>query len=151
MHASLARSRYALLRTYRRDGTPIDTPIWFTLDGNALFFRTKVGPKTKRLTAHPHVELRPCDHKGRPHEGAPPVKGVAHVLSGAEAEAGNRALHKRYGWQYNVVPMIKIPGVTNVHSRLSVREKLRRMRDRGVWADSVIVQIDLGVTCSGTG
>ena len=143
MHKSLARSRYALLRTYRRDGTPIDTPIWFALEGTALVFRTKVGPKTKRLSAQPRVELRPCDHKGRVTEDAKPVTGLAHVLSGAAAELGNRALHKRYGWQYNVVPMIKIPGATNVHAKLPLREKLRRMRDRGVWADSAIVQIDL--------
>ena len=143
MHRSLAQSRYALLRSYRRDGTPIDTPIWFALDGTTLVFRTKVGPKTKRLTGQPRVELRPCDHKGRVNEDGPPVTGVAHVLSGAEAESGNRALHKRYGWQYNVVPMINVPGVTNVHSTLTFREKLRRMRDRGVWADSAIVQIDL--------
>ena len=61
MHRSLAQSRYALLRSYRRDGTPIDTPIWFALDGTTLVFRTKVGPKTKRLTGQPRVELRPCD------------------------------------------------------------------------------------------
>lgn len=143
MHMPLSRSRYALLRSYRRDGTPVDTPIWFVLDGSSLVFRTKVGPKTHRLAAQPRVELHPCDHKGRVNEGAVAVSGVARVLSGADAEAGNRALHQRYGWQYNVVPMIKIPGVTNVHSKLPFREKLRRMRDRGVWADSVIVQIDL--------
>lgn len=144
MYTALSQSRYALLRSYRRDGTPIDTPIWFVLDGTSLLFRTKVGPKTKRLVAQPNVELRPCDVRGEVTKGAVPVTGVARILSGVEAEAGNRALHKRYGWQYNVVPMIKIPGVTNVHSKLSLREKLRRMRDRGVWADSVIVQIDLG-------
>lgn len=143
MHTSLSRSRYALLRSYRRDGTPVDTPIWFALDGTSLVFRTKVGPKTNRLAAQPNVQLRPCDHKGRVDDGAVPVFGVARVLSGAAAEAGNRALHQRYGWQYNVVPMIKVPGVTNVHSKLPLREKLRRMRDQGVWADSVIVQIDL--------
>lgn len=143
MDNSLARTRYALLRTYRRDGTPVDTPIWFALDGTSLVFRTKVGPKTKRLATQPTVELRPCDHKGNVKDDALPITGVAHVLSGAAAEAGNRALHRRYGWQYNVVPMIKIPGVPNVHSKLPLREKLRRMRDSGVWTDSVIVQIDL--------
>ena len=123
MHLSLSQSRYALLRTYRRDGTPVDTPIWFALGGTSLVFRTKVGPKTHRLAAHPRVELTPCDHKGSVNDGAVPVPGVARILSGAAAEAGNRALHERYGWQYNVVPMIKIPGVTNVHAKLPAREK----------------------------
>jgi hypothetical protein len=52
-------------------------------------------------------------------------------------------LHQRYGWQWNIVPLIKVPGVTNVHQDLGVREKLRRARDRNVWADSVIVRVEV--------
>ena len=143
MDTALPQSRYALLRTYRRDGTPVDTPIWFHLDGRTLVFRTKVGPKTKRLTANPRVELRVCDHRGRPQESATAVAGRASLLSGAEAERANTALHDRYGWQYNVVPLLRIPGVTNVHAGLPLREKLRRARDRNVWSDSAIVRVDL--------
>ncbi|MCV7195473.1 PPOX class F420-dependent oxidoreductase [Mycobacterium angelicum] len=141
LHA-LESAQYAVLRTFRRDGTPIDTPIWFAFDGDALLFRTKVGPKTKRLTARPEVELAACDYRGRVRPGAPTMAGRATVLSGAEAERANRVLHKRYGWQWNIVPLLKIPGVTNVHRDLPFREKLRRARDRGVWRDSVIVRID---------
>jgi PPOX class probable F420-dependent enzyme len=140
---TLRSSRYALLRTYRRDGTPVDTPIWFLLDGTTLVFRTKVGPKTKRLTANPRVELRVCDHQGRVHGSAAPVGGQASVLAGPDAERANAALRGRYGWQYNVVPLLKIPGVTNVHANLPLREKLRRARDRGVWSDSAIVRVEL--------
>ena len=139
----LARARYALLRTYRRDGTPIDTPIWFHQDGTTLVFRTKVGPKTKRLAANPRVELRACDHKGRISDAAATASGRASIVTGPEAEQANRALHARYGWQYNVVPLLPIPGVTNVHRDLPLREKLRRARHRALWPDSAIVRIDL--------
>jgi PPOX class probable F420-dependent enzyme len=139
----LRRARYALLRSYRRDGTPVDTPIWFALDGRSLVFRTKVGPKTRRLAAQPAVELTPCDYKGRVREHAATVSGRATILSGAEAEAANRALHERYGWQWNTIPMVNIPGVTNGHEDLSIREKLRRTRHRSLWPDSAIVRIDL--------
>ncbi|OBI12837.1 PPOX class F420-dependent oxidoreductase [Mycobacterium sp. E2497] len=139
----LGAARYALLRSFRRDGTPVDTPIWFGRDGDALVFRTKVGPKTRRLTAHPGVELTACDYRGRVRPGAPAVEGRATLLSGAEAERANRVLRARYGWQWNIVPLIKVPGVTNVHQDLCVREKLARARDRGVWPDSVIVRVDL--------
>jgi hypothetical protein len=37
--------------------------------------------------------------------------------------------------------MIPIPGVTNVHRDLSVRDKLRRTRTRSLWPDSVIVRV----------
>ena len=142
-HGELSRSRYALLRSFRRDGTPVDTPIWFAFDGAGLLFRTKVGPKTNRLAARHDVELAACDYRGRVRPGATTVTGRATVLSGAEAARGNRVLHRRYGWQWNIVPLIKVPGVTNVHQDLCAREKLRRARDRGVWPDSVIVRVDL--------
>src|ERR1700754_3026001 len=139
----LTDARYALLRSFRRDGTPRDTPIWFAMDGEGLVFRTKVGPNTKRLAPRPDIELRACDHRGRVRQGAATVAGRATLLTGDDAERANRILHQRYGWQWNIVPLIKVPGVTNVHRDLGIREKLRRARDRGVWADSVIVRVQL--------
>ena len=139
----LARARYALLRSYRRDGTAVDTPIWFDIQADSVVFRTKVGPKTKRVAARPEVELTACDYRGRVRRGATTFAGHARMLSGREAAEANRALHRRYGWQWNIVPMIKIPGITNGHEDLAVGEKLRRMRNRNVWPDSAIVRIDL--------
>jgi uncharacterized protein len=140
--SDLGRARYAMLRTCRRDGTAVDTPIWFDVQGDSVIFRTKVGPKTKRLAARPDVELTACDYRGRVHSDAPTFIGRATVLSSNEAEEANRALHRRYGWQWNIVPLLKIPGVTNVHRDLPLREKLRRARNRNVWPDSAIVRID---------
>ncbi len=140
---TLHTSRYALLRTYRRDGTGVDTPIWFHLDGNTLVFRTKVGPKTRRIATDPRVELRVCDYRGRVHDSATPVGGRAVVLSGEAAERANRQLHARYGWQYNLVPLLRLPGVTNVDAGLPWREKWQRFRNRNLWPDSAIVQVSL--------
>lgn len=142
---ALGRSHYALLRSFRRDGTAVDTPIWFVLDGRSALFRTKIGPKTRRLTTRPDVELVVCDYKGRI-TGNTWLTGRATVLGGDDAQAANRALHRRYGWQWNIVPLLKIPGVTNVHSSLPLREKLRRARDRGLWPDSAIVRVELAAT-----
>jgi PPOX class probable F420-dependent enzyme len=139
----LRRARYASLRTYRRDGTPVDTPIWFTMDGATLVFRTKIGPKTNRLTHDPRAELRACDHRGRLTGTETTFRGHATILSGTEAASANDSLRRRYGWQYNLVPLVKIPGVTNVDSALPLREKLRRVRDRGVWDGSALVRVDL--------
>ena len=139
--AALSRSRYALLRTYKRDGTPVDTPIWFVATDRTVLFRTKVGPKTRRLQARGEVELTACDHHGSPQGTA--IPGRARVLSGDEAQRGNAELRRRYGWQWNIVPLLKIPGVTNVHRDLSLHEKFRRARDRNLWPDSAIVAVDL--------
>jgi PPOX class probable F420-dependent enzyme len=137
----LDTARYARLRSFRRDGTPVDTPIWFGLDGDELLFRTKVGPKTKRLTARGEVELVACDYRGRIRPGATTTTGRATVLSGAQAERANQILHARYGWQWNIVPLIKVPGVTNVHADLCLRQRFERARDHRFWPDSAIVRV----------
>ena len=138
----LRRTRYALLTTFRRDGARVDTPIWFALDGSQVLFRTKLGPKTRRLAARPDVELTACDHRGRTNATAKAVTGRAAILAGAEAEAANALLHRRYGWQWNVVPLMQIPGVTNVNRDLRLREKLRRARSRVLWPDFAIVRVE---------
>lgn len=140
---TLAKARYALLRSYRRDGSPVDTPIWFHLSGSTLVFRTKRGPKTRRLRADPRVELWPCDYRGRVRAGTESVRGTATILHGEAAELADRALHDRYGLQWNLIPLIKIPGIPNVHRDLSLREKVRRARAKSLWPDSAIVRVDL--------
>ena len=142
---SLHASRYALLRTYRRDGRGVDPPIWFHLDGDTLVFRTKLGPKTTRITNNPRVELRVCDYKGRVPDSAPTLTGHATLLSGGEADVANRLLHKRYGWQYNLVPLLPLPGVNNVDAALPWREKWQRMRNPNLWPGSAIVRVKLGL------
>lgn len=138
----LRTTRYAMLRSFRRDGTPVDTPIWFGFDGPTVVFRTKIGPKTRRLAAQPDVELTACDYRGRVRPGAPTITGHATILSDTDADAGNRMLHERYGWQWNIVPLINVPGVTNVNRDLRLRERLRRARYRAVWPGFVIVRIE---------
>ena len=142
---SLHASRYALLRTYRRDGRAVDTPIWFHRDGDTLVFRTKLGPKTTRIANNPRVQLRACDYKGRVPDSAPTLAGQATLLSGDEAERANRLLHNRYGWQYNLVPLVPLPGVKNVDAALPWREKWQRVRNPNLWPGSAIVRVDLGV------
>jgi hypothetical protein len=63
--------------------------------------------------------------------------------SGAAAEATNWALQQRYRWQYNVVPLLKLPGVKNVDHNLPLREKLRRATTKSIWPDSAIVEVEL--------
>jgi PPOX class probable F420-dependent enzyme len=140
---ALATARYAQLRTFRRDGTPVDTPIWFVLDADTLVFRTKQGPKTRRIAADPRVELWPCDYRGGYRPGVASVHGTARILDGEAAEAANTALHRRYGWQYNTVPLLKLPGVKNVDHALPLREKFRRATSKTVWPDSAIVEVNI--------
>jgi PPOX class probable F420-dependent enzyme len=146
---ALSAARYAQLRTFRRDGTAVDTPIWFALDGDTLVFRTKRGPKTRRIAANSSVEVWPCDYRGGYAAGAPTMSGEATVLDGSAAEAANAALRSRYGWQYNIVPLLRLPGVKNVDSTLPLREKLRRATTRTLWPESAIVEVKLASASAG--
>ncbi len=81
-----------------------------------------------------------------PPDSARTLTGQATLLSGGEAEAANRLLHKRYGWQYNLVPLLPLPGgVNNVDAALPWREKWQRVRNPNLWPGSAIVQVQLGL------
>ena len=71
--------------------------------------------------------------------GRNPRQVAGEILAATDA---NRVLHRRYGWQWNLVPLIRIPGVTQVHAGLPWREKWHKARNRDVWDDSAIVRID---------
>src|SRR6266545_4115879 len=63
----LRHSKTILLTTYKRDGTPVATPVSIAFDGDRAFFRTyhKAG-KTKRLRNNPQLEAAPCTLRGHP-------------------------------------------------------------------------------------
>jgi uncharacterized protein len=49
-----------LLTTYKRDGTPIGTPVNIAVDGNRAFVRTfDTAWKLKRIHNNPEVEIAP--------------------------------------------------------------------------------------------
>ena len=74
------------------------------------------------------MELTACDYRGRKLSGATVFTGTATILDDVAAAAANRVLHRRYGWQWNLVPLIRIPGVKQVHAGLPWREKWRKAR-----------------------
>lgn len=98
----LSRSNYVLVTTFRRDGTPVPTPVWVARDGNELIIwtQTKAG-KVKRIRNNPRVELSECDARGRPR--GTPVTGTARILDTEGTERGRQALKKKYGLTGRVV------------------------------------------------
>jgi uncharacterized protein len=98
---ALAGEQFVSLTTFRRDGTPVPTPVWIARDGDALVVTTPAeSGKVKRLRRNARVELRPCDRRGRVRENAVPVAGTAEVLAPLPRHAG--ALRGKYGVQYRI-------------------------------------------------
>jgi PPOX class probable F420-dependent enzyme len=73
-----------LLTSYRRDGTPVRTPLSLAVDGHRAVFRTyERAWKTRRLRRDPGIELAPCTATGRP--TGPGIGAIVRRLDGREA------------------------------------------------------------------
>lgn len=63
----LERSWTVLLTTFKRDGTPVDTPVNLASDGTHGYFRSyDKAWKTKRLRRDGRVRLAPSGLRGAP-------------------------------------------------------------------------------------
>ena len=93
--APFVEQKTAVLTTFRRDGTPVATPLSIAVGGDRAFFRSyeKAG-KTKRLRTNGRVELAPSTMRGR--STAPGVTADARRLNGAEARCAARLLARKY-------------------------------------------------------
>src|SRR5829696_5490286 len=72
--------RYAVLVTFRKDGTPVPTAVWFGLldDGRFVTSTEERTAKVRRIRRDPHVRVFPSDPRGKPL--GPGVEGTARIL-----------------------------------------------------------------------
>jgi len=93
--SSLKDTKTILLTTYKRDGTPVGTPVSIAFDGDRAFFRSyHKAWKTKRLRKNPNVQVAPATVKGTP--TGPALDARATLLDGDEARVAARALARRH-------------------------------------------------------
>lgn len=93
---ALARGKYLSLTTFRRDGTPVATPVWLVRDGDALRVITQADSgKAKRLRNDTRVLLAPCDARG--HLKGHQVEGTATLEDPAETARTAQLIEARYG------------------------------------------------------
>lgn len=98
----LGRGSYLLVTTFRKDGTPVPTPVWVGRDGDELLVWTQTtAGKVKRIRNNPTVEVTACDLRGKPRGET--VKGTARILDAAGTERGRKVLRKKYGIAGRVV------------------------------------------------
>jgi uncharacterized protein len=89
---SLERARYLLLTTYRRDGRPVSTPVWFASRDGVLYVWTNARTgKVKRIRANPIVSVAPCTLRGGPL--GPAVEGRASIVENHDVD---RLLMRKY-------------------------------------------------------
>jgi PPOX class probable F420-dependent enzyme len=92
----IGAGKYVLLTTFRKDGTPVPTPLWVVRDGADLSVWTPtVAAKVKRIRRNTAVTVAECDFRGNPR--GEPVPGTARILDAAATERVRALLRKKYG------------------------------------------------------
>ncbi|GFE18437.1 hypothetical protein Sgleb_64840 [Streptomyces glebosus] len=105
---AVARSPYVSLVTFRRNGTPVATPVWAVAEGAELLVWTRDDSwKVKRLRHDPRVTVTPCDVRGRIAEGARTVEGIGRLLEGAAGLGRVRkAMARKYGLRFRLMDVV---------------------------------------------
>ena len=87
--------RTVLLTTYRRDRTPVGTPVNIAVEGDRAFIRTyDTAGKLKRIRNNSEVEIAPSTIRGKP--TGPAVRVRAKLLSDSESAHAARAINHKY-------------------------------------------------------
>jgi uncharacterized protein len=85
-----------LLETFKRDGTAVNTPVWFVQEGATLYVSTAPDAgKAKRLRNSPKARVAGADVAER--AATEWIDATARFVEGDEAARLYDALDKRYG------------------------------------------------------
>jgi uncharacterized protein len=91
-------AQYMSLTTYRQNGTPVATPVWFAQDGERIFaFSLANSGKVKRLRHTSKVEIAPCDGRGKLLGDKITTQARLHPADSPVAKHANQLLNKKYG------------------------------------------------------
>ncbi len=94
--ARLGAGKYLLVTTYRKNGTPVPTPVWVVRDGDALGVWTVADSwKVKRVRNRADVLVGPCDVRGRP--TGDQVPATAEICDPAATGRYRRLIARKYG------------------------------------------------------
>ena len=96
----LAAEPYISLTTFKRDGTPVSTPVWVAGDDGRLLVHSAADSwKVRRIRRDGHVRVAPCDMRGNVRGEA--VDGEAKIL--ADTSCVERLEAEKYGCLYRMI------------------------------------------------
>jgi PPOX class probable F420-dependent enzyme len=100
--ATIGDPRYISLRTFRKSGVAVDTPVWAAAaDGRLYVWTSLASGKAKRIRNNDQVEVCVCDMRGRAKgEWVPAQARIAS--SPEELLAGEARIARKYGWQFKL-------------------------------------------------
>jgi PPOX class probable F420-dependent enzyme len=91
-----------LVTTYRRDGTPVGTPVNIAVEGDHAFMRSyERSGKAKRLRRNALVEIAPSTMRGVP--TGPAVRARAREITGDEWQHAGQLLRRKHPLLHGVL------------------------------------------------
>ncbi|MGW3986381.1 PPOX class F420-dependent oxidoreductase [Streptomyces sp. NPDC004830] len=92
----LGSGKYVLITSYRKNGTPVATPVWVVRDGDALGVWTAADSwKVKRIRNRAGILVGPCDLRGNP--TGDQVPATAEIADAATTARYRKLIARKYG------------------------------------------------------
>ncbi|HTW59827.1 MAG TPA: PPOX class F420-dependent oxidoreductase [Terriglobales bacterium] len=93
--AEIHGQKYISLKTFRKSGVGVATPVWFGEEGDKLYVmtRSEMG-KTKRVRNNPQVRVAPCTIRGR--VTGPEFAATARLLPPEEHARARQTVNRKY-------------------------------------------------------
>ena len=89
------KGKYLSLTTFRKDGTPVATPVWFVAENGTLLVETDADSyKVRRIRRNSRVEIAICTSTGKLLGG--PVAAQAELLPDDERPRVERLMARKY-------------------------------------------------------
>ncbi|MFF9121391.1 PPOX class F420-dependent oxidoreductase [Streptomyces massasporeus] len=93
---ALGAGKYLLVTSYRKNGTPVATPVWVVRDSDALGVWTAADSwKVKRIRNRADVLVGPCDLRGNP--TGDQVPATAEICDAATTARYRQLIGRKYG------------------------------------------------------
>ena len=105
--ASLYSHQFALLKTFRKNGDAVATPVWFASENGKLYITTaNTTGKVKRIKNNGRATMTPSDQRGRIVGDGKEVEGTARIVPEGEYAHANTVLLRKYKLMYRMFDML---------------------------------------------
>lgn len=107
---NIADEKYIALTTFKRDRTPVTTPVWIAplaKASTAGFWTSSGSGKAKRIGHTTRVTVQACDARGRTAADAPVIDATAALISsGPVFDEVKQAIVAKYGFMTKLTKML---------------------------------------------
>lgn len=97
--------KYIALETYRKNGEPVKTPVWFVINDDFVYVVTRSHTgKVKRLKNNPKIKFTPCTIKGK--ITGEWISGTVKTLDVNQTKNAIEMRDKKYGFMAKIAKFL---------------------------------------------